>query len=162
MEVAVRKSTLNAIVDALLVVAMISVAFMGVLLGFFIGRGNVPQAEKFLWGLHRHDWGDLHLMFSLILVGCVILHFVLHIDWVRRTSRRLLGLHWVLSLLILLAITAGILFASIALKRAHLGDWEHEERGLGEGRGRGLRLEEGKDLGRGGGRGEGRGWLRER
>ena len=156
-----RKSTLNAIVDALLVVSMVSVAFMGVLLGFFVGRGDVPQAEKYVWGFHRHDWGDLHLIFSLILVGLVILHFVLHIDWLRRTSRRLLGLHWVVSLLILLVITAGILFAFIGLKRAHPGDWEHEELRSGEGRGRGLHPEEGKGLRRGGGRGEGRRWLRE-
>ena len=156
-----KKSTLNAVVDALLVISMLTTAFIGVLFGFFIGRGAVPQAEKYLWGLHRHDWGDLHLIFSLILVGLVILHFILHIDWARRTSKRLLRLHWVVSLVILFLITAGILYVSIILKTAHRGDWADDEEGLGRGRGRGVRLEEVGGHGRGFGRGEGRGRGRE-
>ncbi len=152
-----RKSTLNAVVDVLLLVSMASVVFMGILFGFFIGRGAVPQAEKYLWGLHRHDWGDLHLIFSLILTGLVILHFILHVDWARRTSRRFLRLHWVVSLVILFLIAAGILYASIILKRLHPGDWDDDEEGLGKGRGRGLRLEEDRGLGRGFGPRDGRG-----
>lgn len=152
-----RTSTLNVIVDALLVISMVSVMFMGTLLGFFIGRGAVPQAEKYLWGLHRHDWGDLHFIFSLILVGLVVLHFILHVGWARRTSKRLLRLHWIVSLVILLAITAAILYASIVWKRAHPGDWAHEDEALRGGRGRDLGLEEGRGLGRGEGRGLGRG-----
>jgi hypothetical protein len=157
MELPMKKNTLNAIVDALLVITMVAVAFMGVLLGFFVGRGNVPQAQKYLWGLHRHDWGDVHLIFSLILVGLVILHFILHIGWARQTSKRLLGLHWAVSLLILLVITAGVLWLSIVWKRSHLGDWEHEGPGPGLGRGRGLRLEEDRGFRRGQGRGGARG-----
>lgn len=141
-----KKSTLNAVIDVLLLIAMLSVVFIGVLLGFFIGRGAVPAAEKYLWGLHRHDWGDLHLIFSLILVGLVILHFILHIDWARRTSKRLLRLHWVVSLVILFVIAAGILYVSIILKSAHRGDWNHDEEGRGLGRGFGPR--EGRGRGR--------------
>jgi len=151
----VKKSSWNAIVDALLVISLVSVAFIGVLMGFFIGRGRVPQAEKYLWGLHRHDWGDLHLIFSLILVGLVLLHFILHIDWIRRMSKRCIGLHWLVTLVILFAIAGGIFYASIALKRAHPGSWNDEEQGLGKGMGRGPRLDEGKGFQRGEGRGRG-------
>lgn len=145
-----KKNTFNAIVDALLVIAMLGVMFVGVLLGFFVGRGDVPQVRKYLWGLHRHDWGDIHLIFSLVLVGLVILHFILHIAWARHTSKRLLGLHWVVTLIILFIITAGILFGSITWKRAHPGDWAHEQ-GLGRGR----LHEEGEGFRRGEGRGRG-------
>jgi len=150
-----KKSALNVMVDALLVIAIFSVAFMGILLGFFVGRGSVPQAEKYLWGLHRHDWGDLHLIFSMALVGLVVLHFFLHVGWVRSTSKRLLGLHWLASLAVLLLIAAGILCGAILLKRAYPGRWGDEERGPGKGGGRGTRLEEGRGAGRDEGRGEG-------
>jgi len=150
-----KKAHLNAIVEAVLVVVMLIVMFIGVLLGFFIGRGAVPQAEKYLWGLHRHDWGDLHLIFSLTLVGLVILHFILHMSWIRSMSKQCLRLHWLVTLLILLIIAAGILWACVAIKRAYPGRWQHEERGLGPGRGRGRELEEGENLRPGEGRGGG-------
>jgi hypothetical protein len=152
-----KKSTWNAIVVGLMVIVMLSVVFIGILLGFFVGRGSVPQAEKYLWGLHRHDWADLHLIFSLILVGLVVLHFILHVGWVRAISKRFLRLHWLVSLLILLVIAAGIVYGSIAWKRARPGDWERQEPRREEGRGRGRLPGEERGFGGGQGRGLGRG-----
>ncbi len=128
-----KKANWNAIVAALLVVVILVVMFIGILLGFFIARGDGPQAEKYLWGLHRHDWGDLHLIFSLTLVALVILHFILHMSWIRSVSKQCLGLHWLITLLILVTLAAGILWASVAIKRAYPGRYEQEERGFGPG-----------------------------
>lgn len=129
-----KKAHWYAIVDALMVVVMLTVLFIGVLLGFFIGRGAGPQAEKYLWGLHRHDWGDLHLIFSLTLVALVILHFILHMGWIRCMSKQCLGLHWLVTLPILFVLAAGIVAASVAIKRAYPGPYGQEERGFGPGR----------------------------
>ena len=128
-----KKANWNAIVGALLVVVILVVMFIGILLRFFIARGGGPQAEKYLWGLHRHDWGDLHLIFSLTLVTLVIIHFVLHMSWIRSMSKQCLGLHWPMTLLMLFLVAAGILAVSIAIKRAYPGAYGQEERGFGPG-----------------------------
>lgn len=150
-----KKAHWNAIIDALLVVVMLIVLVIGILLGFFIDWGGGPEAQKYLWELHRHDWGDLHLYFSLTLVALVILHFILHLSWIRCMSKQCLRLHWLVTLLVLIILAAGILWASFAIKKAYPGGYEQEERGLGPGGGgRGRQLEQeglvpGEGLGRG-------------
>lgn len=159
-----NKAKWNAIIDAVLVSVMLIVMFIGILMGFFIDRGGGPEAQKYLWGLHRHDWGDLHLYFSLTLVALVVLHFILHMSWIRCMSKQCLGLHWLVTLLVLVILAAGILWASFALKKAYPGGYEQEEEGLGPGGGRRRQSEQeglgpGEGLGRGlrGGRGLGGG-----
>ncbi len=151
-----KKAHWNAIIDAVLVSVMLIVMFIGILLGFVIGRGGVPQAEKYLWGLHRHDWGDIHLYFSLALVALVILHFILHMNWIRCMSKQCLHLHWLVTLFLLVVLAAGILWGSVAIKRAYPGSYEHDEHGLGRGQGMGGQ-QEGEVLRPGGGGGGGRG-----
>ncbi len=151
-----KKAHWNAVVHALLLVMILVVMFIGILLGFFIARAGGPQAEKYLWGLHRHDWGDLHLYFSLTLVGLVILHFILHMSWIRSMSKQCLGLPWVMTLLILLLVAAGIVTASAAIKRAYPGAYEQEGRGFGPGGGRGRQYQQ-EELRPGNGTGQRRG-----
>ena len=141
-----KPNTWKAIVDALLYVCMLNVTFIGILLGFFIGKGSSPARPKVLWGLHRHEWGDLHLWFSLALIALVLIHLILQISWMRSTSRRLLRLHWGLALVLLTAV-AGLTLYGLAQVKLQGGDSgeqleQHEghqgegERGGGRGRGR--------------------------
>lgn len=138
-----------------MLINMLIVVFIGILLGFVIGRGSVSPAEKYLWGLHRHDWGDLHLIFSLILVGLVALHFVLHLNWVACMSKACLRLHWLLTMVILIGLSAAIVLGAMTLKRSYRGRWEREEGRPGGAGGRGRQLEEGEGFRGGGGRREG-------
>jgi len=112
-----KKNTLRAIVDALLFVCLLSSTFIGVLLAFFIGEGRTPKLPKVLWGLHRHDWGDIHLWFSLGMVGLVVIHLILQIPWLRGTSKKLTRLHWILALAILTALSGASLYGFACLKR---------------------------------------------
>jgi hypothetical protein len=137
-----KKAHWNAVVDALLLVMILVVMFIGILLGFFIARAGGAEAEKYLWGLHRHDWGDLHLIFSLTLVALVILHFILHMGWIRFMSRQCVHLHWLVTLVFLAVLAAGIVWASVAIKRAYPGPYGEEERGFGPGGGRGRQYQQ--------------------
>ncbi len=148
----VKKAHWNAIVDAFMLVVVLAVMSVGLLLGFVIGRGSGPQVNKYLWGLHRQDWGDIHLVLSLLLVGLVILHFILHMSWIRSMSKQCLGLHWLVTLGILFVIAVGIVCASVAIKRAYPGRWGREERELGAGGKRSIRTQDAPRPGRGGGR----------
>jgi len=85
------KSTVNYIINAVLAALMINIAFIGVLPGFVIPKGDRAGYEaKLLWGLHRHDWGDLHMVLSLALLALIIVHVWLHWSWVSAYTRRLL------------------------------------------------------------------------
>ncbi|MBN1219738.1 MAG: DUF4405 domain-containing protein [Anaerolineae bacterium] len=50
--------------------------------------GRNPYYNASLLGWTRHDWNDLHLWASLVMIGIVVLHLVLHWNWIVCTVRR--------------------------------------------------------------------------
>lgn len=81
----------NYLVDVFLFVLMASVLFIGILLGFVTAEGPVADhARKYFWGLHRHQWGDIHLWLSIALVVFVVIHVLLHWTWIKGSTKKLL------------------------------------------------------------------------
>ncbi|MBN2495514.1 MAG: DUF4405 domain-containing protein [Deltaproteobacteria bacterium] len=99
----------NYLIDVVLFALMGAVAFIGILLGFFTAEGPVAdQGRKYVWGLHRHQWGDIHLWLSIALVVFVILHVLLHWSWIKSCTRKLLRSAAVLvAILVLPALLIG-------------------------------------------------------
>jgi hypothetical protein len=91
----VRKADLKPVVAALLFVSTVGVSLVGLLLGFVIPGGPaVSDDAKYLLGLHRRDWGDIHLYLGIAFVVLVALHLVLVWSWVRGKARQLFGGCW--------------------------------------------------------------------
>lgn len=86
-----ERNKLNFIIDALMFVAFAAIIFIGLMLGFVIPTGEVPAPQKYLWGLHRHDWGNIHLYLSLSLIALFIVHIILHWSWIKATAKKYLG-----------------------------------------------------------------------
>jgi hypothetical protein len=84
-----QKKDWNFLVNVLLFVDMCSVAALGLMLGYIIPRGRA--GDKVFLGLHRHDWGDIHLNLSFALLVLIILHLYLNWNWVRGTFRTYFG-----------------------------------------------------------------------
>ena len=89
-----RRSTLNFLVDALTLLAIFAMIVTGLVIRFALppgtggrhgGRGLV------LWGMGRHDWGDVHFWASVALGVLLVVHVALHWSWVCTTVRRSLG-----------------------------------------------------------------------
>jgi hypothetical protein len=60
---------------------------MGFILPPGSGRLDVDQRGsgeivKVLWGLSRHEWGDIHLWLSVSLLAGAALHLILHWRWI--------------------------------------------------------------------------------
>ena len=89
-----RKPIINYIVDLILFGLMGGMVFIGILLGWTIPAG--PGQEKYFWSLHRHQWGEIHLWISLLFLGFLVVHLVLHWKWIRGSTRRITGRSWVL------------------------------------------------------------------
>ncbi len=140
-----RRATLNAIIDGLMLAVGVGVVTTGLMLWLAIGRGPDPELPKWLWGLHRHGWGDVHLALALSLTALAVLHTVLHAPWIEGTSRRLLDTSGWTAVLVGIGAGLVLLAAAYAVERIAVSQdrFRHEEEtgierpaGTGGGRGR--------------------------
>jgi hypothetical protein len=53
--------------------------------GFRGGRGDL-DINLFL-GLERHNWVDIHTISSLIFIGLIITHLILHWYWIKNLPK---------------------------------------------------------------------------
>ncbi len=84
-----RRDTLNYIVDALALIAMLGLIATGVLVKYVLPPGSRGGHGLTLWGLDRHEFGDIHFWTAVALVVLLVLHVLLHWTWVCVTTRRL-------------------------------------------------------------------------
>lgn len=89
-----KRNDWKYLVDVLLFVDMCSIAAIGLLMGFVIPAGGGQSSSKYFLGLHRHQWGDLHLYLSLFLLALLVLHIWLNWTWIVNTTRSAFGEKW--------------------------------------------------------------------
>lgn len=90
-----RRNTLNYAVDTTILVLALPLLASGLILAFVLlpGSGGHGRGEaSTLWGLGRHDWGDVHFWIATGLCGLALLHLALHWSWVWNTTRGVFGL----------------------------------------------------------------------
>ena len=93
----------NYVVDVVMFSLMGAMIFIGVLMGFFLASGPVvDEGSKYVWGLHRHQWGDIHTILSFVFVAFFILHLLLHWSWIKGATKKLLRSPSVLVVVLLL------------------------------------------------------------
>lgn len=81
----------NYLVDVVMFTLMGTMIFVGVIMGFFLTSGPVADRSlKYVWGLHLHQWGDIHAILSFIFVAFFILHIILHWSWIRGATKKLM------------------------------------------------------------------------
>jgi hypothetical protein len=76
----------NLFIDLCAATLMVGMAATGYILRFPLPPGSNKSLS--LWGLTRHQWGDVHFWISLALLGIILLHVVLHRQWLVITMRR--------------------------------------------------------------------------
>jgi hypothetical protein len=86
-----NKPKWNFLVDMILFALVVALAFVGIAMAFFMSEGPVDDVStKYLWQLHRHQWGDIHLVLSLLFVAVFLVHIVLHWAWIKGCARKML------------------------------------------------------------------------
>lgn len=88
------RNDLKYFVTTLLFVNLSSVAVLGLLMAFVIPSGNGPMGAKVFLGLHRHQWADIHVTLSLVLLGLITWHIWLSREWVTGSAKKLFGERW--------------------------------------------------------------------
>jgi Domain of unknown function (DUF4405) len=89
-----KRVHLNAVVDAVALVAFMGLASTGLVLRYQLppgsggavgrgtGRGSLGRSVELLWGQTRHEWGDYHYWIALGLLAVLSVHLLLHWKWI--------------------------------------------------------------------------------
>lgn len=75
-----KKPQLNFVIDVVAFAAFVFMAATGVLLVYTLPPGSGRWSS--VWGLSRHQWGDIHLWLAIIFLAVVALHLILHWRWI--------------------------------------------------------------------------------
>ena len=93
----ILKVWLNNAVNALSFVSFLSLMSTGMVLQFTLPPGSGSKAagvhsgaawkivRKF-WGMTRHEWGDVHFVIALIFMALLVIHLILHRNWLYSTT----------------------------------------------------------------------------
>ncbi len=118
-----KRPTINLSVDAAAFAAFVLLTSTGVLLRYVLPPGSGHRT--ILWGLDRHDWGQIHFWISMAFLVCLAIHLVLHRRWIAsvirgrpREGSALRVALGIIGLLAVLAAAAAPFFAEV----------EHEQR----------------------------------
>jgi Domain of unknown function (DUF4405) len=135
------------VVDTLMFLCMVGIVLIGLLMGFVIPEGRLgPGQSKYFLGVHRHQWGHIHLYLSLAFTAIVIIHIIFAWSWVKGKAESLFGKAWkaAVGLTVLTAVIVPFVFWIAASKN----DPTYAE--FGEGRGqqaRGVATSDGQPRG---------------
>ena len=129
-----NRTKVNYGVDSLSMLLFLALALTGMLLAFGLPGGIGRDAQ--LWGLSRHDWGEVHFWIAVSFLLAIAVHFVLHWTWIRATSfSKLIDRRLVAALLVTLGVMVIVFVAAMWSApsgdlRAE-GEFRHERRGAG-------------------------------
>ena len=87
-----KKVTLNFWVDAVSFVVLLLITWTGFLIHYVLPAGEGRGKNWYLWGLSRHDYGNIHFYLAIAMAVLVLIHLWLHWLWVCSVFNNLLGL----------------------------------------------------------------------
>ncbi len=132
-----KKSNLNLIIDALLLLGIAAITGIGLLMKYVLVPGYQRweiygrNVNLFLWGLDRHQWGTIHFIVGLVLIALLVLHVILHWPMVINIYRRLIPnrfARWITAL-VLICITILLFIFSFLVKPEISEDRQGKGRG---------------------------------
>ncbi len=119
-----KRASLISWVDLLSFITFVLMIATGFLLEYIlppgsgrIDHGGLHKPITVVWGLTRHQWGDIHFWVAIALMACMAVHLWIHWKWILVSFkgdtpqgtrvRVLIGLAGLIGLLL---VFAGILF----------------------------------------------------
>lgn len=75
-----KRKNIHFIVDVVAFIAFTLMTSTGVLVRYMLPPGSGRFSS--LWGMNRHDWGDIHYWVSIVLFASLTIHLVLNWQWI--------------------------------------------------------------------------------
>jgi len=105
-----KESDWRYVVDALLFICLVGMAFIGILLGLVIPAGPAAaESAKYFFGLHRHQWGNIHAYLSIAFVILMVVHLLLSWKWITAKTRQIFKRGATPVLILIAALPLGLL-----------------------------------------------------
>ena len=74
-----KRANQNFLTDSLIFVLFFLLAATGLFLHFKLPPGSHGDT---VWGLGRHDWGEIHFWMAITFIAILIIHLILHWNWI--------------------------------------------------------------------------------
>jgi hypothetical protein len=84
-----RRQILNLVINTAALLVMLAMIATGFLLKWVLPPGSRGGQGLQLWGMTRHEWGDLHFWLAVSLLSLLLVHVALHWAWVCALVARL-------------------------------------------------------------------------
>jgi len=92
-----RRTMVNLVIDVVSFVVMCAMIATGLVIRFILPPGTGGRHAHGLgggqimnlWGMGRHDWGDIHYWLAVVLGILMLIHVVLHWTWICGVIRRI-------------------------------------------------------------------------
>ncbi|MDI6792955.1 MAG: DUF4405 domain-containing protein [bacterium] len=130
------KSKVNFVNDALMFLCIMAITGIGFLMKFVLIPGQERwvkygrNVELSLFGMDRHEWGEIHLVLGFVLIGLLVLHIILHWKMILCLYRKLIGsqrVRRIIAAVFIIVCLIGLIFPFIV---------KPEVQGLSRGEGR--------------------------
>jgi len=103
-----KHTTMNLLIDSVGFAGFVFLTTTGVLVRYVLPPGSGRPAT--LWGMNRHEWGDLHFWIAIAFFFVLALHLFLHWRWIahmiRGEPREESGVRFALGLVGILTVLA--------------------------------------------------------
>lgn len=80
-----KRNSLNFVIDAVAFAAFAFLSTTGVLLHYLLPAGSGRWQS--IWGLTRHQWGELHFWVAVVMFAVLAVHLFLHWRWIVCTAK---------------------------------------------------------------------------
>jgi len=128
-----KKTDWQYLVDTLLFLCIVGMVFIGILMGFFLAQGPTAQeSAKYFLGLHRHQWGNIHLYLSITFTLLLVIHLILSWKWIKGKARQLFKKGWGTALTLTAIASILVLFLFWFLYPKVPGAYEDYGKGAGK------------------------------
>jgi len=106
-----KKTDWQYLIDTILFLCIIGIAFIGFLMGLVIPKGpTAAESAKYFLELHRHQWGNIHFYLSIAFTVLVIIHLILNWKWIKGKARQIFKGRWITALILTAIASFLVLF----------------------------------------------------
>lgn len=120
-----QKTLINTLVDLAVAFILLGMLMTGYVIKFPLPPGT--NKKWMLWGLTRHQWGEIHFWISAVLLVLIVVHICLHWTWIvtvirqrlrlpKTTQKRTLPDGWVVVLTLIIVCGGFALLAHLGVK----------------------------------------------
>lgn len=76
----IKRAMVNFIAVIIAFVDFIFLTLTGLLIHYILP----PHSRRAtIWGMTRHEWGDIHFMLALVFIAVMAIHIYLHWAWIK-------------------------------------------------------------------------------